>query len=376
MRIKRTFSKCIITILIVGVTTFPESLYPSQYADRSKIVQRPSKYCMLQIGSFRNKTNAIHFQSRWQKLVKYPVRVRTVKGYYRVIIERVPSTVLNALLTNLHALNDTVTICSSRLKSTNNMQPPLPRLERIIPPLINLNDKDLPNRPQRNGFIGMDVGLLNAKVNSVYLVNNGSLFEDNEDIDRYSSKGFNSVDLAFEGGLSWSQPRYWLPQYDLGLRYQHLFSHNITGTIMQYSLPSKVNYTYNWSIQTEVLSAYTQLDLVKLKYCMPYINFGLGVAFNRAGAYSETAYPDITPRVSPGYVSGIHTNFTYDIGAGIDIPYHSNYILSLKYDYQHLGALSSGQGQTTWSGEHLSAGNLSANSFLVGIRYVFGKQTP
>ena len=203
------------------------------------------------------------------------------------------------------------------------------------------------------------------------MVNNGSLYDEPEDFDRYSLNGPKPILIAAEAGRSWQQERYWLPKYSLGLRYQHLFANTIDGTITQYSLPSKVNYNYTWSVSSDVLSAYTKLDLLTLGPIMPYVNAGLGMSFNRSGAYNEYAASDVTSRVSPDYASCTQSNFAYDLGLGIDAVIRPNIVFSLGYDYQQLGAISSGPGQTTWSGARLNAGTLSTNTLLLGLTYLF-----
>lgn len=334
------------------------------------------KLFFMQLGAFRSKENAMHLQKKWQALDHYPVHIKQAGNYYRVRIgpmsgkevaqfkskHRGDKSYFSSRLNRKAVINKSVLSPSIHLPIRVTQQ----HDNRSSTPLMSVD-----NSYNGHWYLGVDVGQLTSTMNSVTTVNNGSNFTPPYNHDIYTLNAHKPIVLAVEGGQSWRQDNRWFPNYYLGLRYQHLFSSNVKGSVTQYSLPSTLNYNYTWSVSTDVLSAYTKLDLVTLGPIMPYVNVGVGASFNRSGTYKEAALPGVTPRISPNYAAGTQSSFAYDVGAGLDVALKPNVVFALGYDYQNLGALRSGSGQSTWSGERLSAGQLSVNTFLLGITYLF-----
>jgi opacity protein-like surface antigen len=206
------------------------------------------------------------------------------------------------------------------------------------------------------------------------LVNNGSGFDAPHDVDRYSTTASNPAIIALSAGRFWERDSTWLPGYYLGLRYQHLFSHDIDGSIMQYSLPAFTNYRDSWSISSNTLLAFTKLEITKAGPVRPYVNGGLGVSVNQFGAYTEYGEPSITIRTSPAFSSRSKAAFAYDIGCGLNFNMNANIVFSIGYDYQNIGTNSSGPGRTTWSGERLKQGGINGNSVILGATFLFDKK--
>lgn len=223
----------------------------------------------------------------------------------------------------------------------------------------------------QNWFLGLEGALLKTDIRSVLLINNGSNLDYPNDLDRYSTNDKNPWSLAVNAGRFWQRDEQWFPGYALGLKYQHLFSQDITGQVMQYSVPRYTNYSYRWDVQVDALLAFAKLELVKLGFLTPYINGGIGVSRNHSASYHEIAYPGIDVRDSPAFGSHTKSQFTYDLGIGINVAMNPNIIVSLGYDYQNFGKLSSGSGQAQWVSQQLNLGNLKANEFVLGATYLF-----
>lgn len=375
--------------IFFGVAFFSEVIFAQQpikqfdVPNTANSLRAYNKLFFVQVGAFRSKENAMQLQKKWQALDHHTVHIKPAGNYYRVRIGPMSGKEVarfkskhrgdKSYFSSVFVLNDYSSQINRKsiIKSVSSSS--------IAPQIITQQHNNLSPMPIKrevsryndNWYLGVDVGQLKSTINSVTSVNNGSNFTTPYNHDIYTLNAHKPIVLAVEGGQYWQQDNRWFPTYYLGLRYQHLFSSNVKGSVTQYSLPSTLNYNYTWSVSTEVLSAYTKIDLVSLGPIMPYVNVGVGASLNRSGSYKESALSGVTPRISPNYAAGSQPSFTYDVGAGIDVALKPNLIFALGYDYQNLGALRSGSGQSTWSGERLNAGQLRVNTFLLGITYLF-----
>lgn len=223
-----------------------------------------------------------------------------------------------------------------------------------------------------NWFFSVDAEALWANVGNSTTVDNGSDFPAPANVDFYSVNNNTqaSPGIALSSGYRWQRNQKYIPSYLLAVRYQHLFNHQITGTVEQNSLPEFTNYSFGMGTTTDVVSAYSKIDLFQYNRIMPYIDGGIGAAFNHTTRYQEAASPGVTQRVSPAFTQQTRNTFAYNVGAGIDVILTPQVIMSVGYDYQSFGALASGYGQTTWANTQLDLGRLSANTALVGITYL------
>lgn len=203
-------------------------------------------------------------------------------------------------------------------------------------------------------------------------VNNGSDFPAPYNQDSYSMSHNNSAVFALSAGRRWKQDSVWLPSYSIGILWQNFLKTHANGSIMQYSDPEFTNYNYRWNIKSNMLLATGKLNLVQHKKLSPYINGGLGTAFTHTNGYTETVLAGVTLRDNPGFTSNTSSQFAYQAGAGVDLQVLPQLILSLGYNYQNLGDLSSGKGTGTWSDESLRSSSLSSNEVLVSVSYLFG----
>ncbi len=221
-------------------------------------------------------------------------------------------------------------------------------------------------------FIFGAVGGQKPSFKSSMYVNNGSLLPSPSNQDSYSVNQDKAEPMIVVfAGRYWQTDKKWFPAYALGVRYEALFSTRISGAITQYSLPLFTNYVYNWDISSNLLFASGKLNLFKYKRVLPYMAGGVGAGFNRASQYTETALPNITPRVSPGFTNNLNTAFAYHVGAGLDFQLLPQWILSFAYQYMDLGNVASGPGVSTWSNESLQLGHYRSNSLLLGVTYLF-----
>ena len=219
-----------------------------------------------------------------------------------------------------------------------------------------------------NWFVGASGGVAFSSVaNTSQSLANGSSYPSPYNTDLYTIQNPDAtMAWSLYGGYRWETIREWFPDINLALRYQHLDSVSVNGTIDQYSLPGFVNYSYTANGSSNALSAFGKVDIYQYRSILPYVSLGLGLAWNTM-SYSEQAYNGITPRVSPGY-GGTSTNFAYNVGLGLDYILNRRVTLSLGYEYASFGSMS-GSGTSTWSSDTLSLGSLSSNTLLFSAFY-------
>ena len=375
--------------------------YPVEETQLRRINTPHTKTMTVQIGTFRSIENALQFKAKWSKLVQYPIQIKHIGHLYQVIVGPIPPSNIarfessSSIQPISQPIPTTKPIAPAHNQSTNsrwfnwsdqkqyttkNNTVSEPKTQHRHNPVLSSNTQNTPalySTPNIGGswYIGIDAGLLKPQMGSTILVNNGSDFNPPMNTDNFSTQSTNHTLISAEVGRFWKRNNKILPGYALGLRYQHLLSNTISGRITQYSEPLFDNYTYHWSIQADVISAYTKLQIAQWGPIMPYVNGGVGTSFNRSGAYSETADTDVTERISPAFTSSSATNFAYDIGLGVDFAVNSQIIVSLGYDFQNIGPFSSGPGVSTWSGERLKLGSTNVNTGLIGLTYLFDNKS-
>lgn len=230
--------------------------------------------------------------------------------------------------------------------------------------------------PPKNGWIAsIDLGLQNVQSGDAMRVNNGSDFASPSNMDIYTADNSNNqTSLGLTAGYRWQNESLWLPQYALGFRYKYLFSNEMNGQIIQYSLPEFTNYNYTLKTSSNVFLAAGKADIYKYKQVMPYLSLGLGLSLNDV-SYSESALAGVTPRVSPNFASLTSNEFAYTLGAGLDLQFTQQIIFSIGYEFQDMGAFSTGPGISDgclkWSDQKLSQSNYQAHALLLSMTHVF-----
>ena len=222
-----------------------------------------------------------------------------------------------------------------------------------------------------NWYVGGDLGIAMLSLsNSSASVPNGNTDPALANTDLYSiSKPGSTPLVSLQGGYRWTRVSPWFSNFTLGLRYQYLLSSKVSGSIEQYSDPTKTNYDYSLNFSTHVLSVLGKLTVYQHKHFAPYVTLGVGEAFNNVGGYSETAQGDVAARTSPGYQSKTAMNTAFSAGLGVDYIFNRKLSMSLGYEYANLGTLKTGNGSGTWSNSSLALGTLTSNTILLGVHY-------
>lgn len=225
---------------------------------------------------------------------------------------------------------------------------------------------------QNKWFVQLQGGAIFPLNHGQILVANGSDFPAPENVDIYATQQSTQGTIALTVGKQIVTQSSLIKHYTLSGRLQYKFLANVGNTIMEYSAPEFLNYNYNWKLAALALTADSKVNLFSFSNFSPYVNGGLGVSFNQAQSYKETALPDVTARISPAYANHTLTQFTYHVGAGVDFSCTQNWLLSAGYEFESFGHFASGKGKSTWSGESLPWGSYQGNTVLLGITYLTG----
>lgn len=332
----------------------------------------------IQAGAFTSRHNAQQLKTSLMRQIHAPVKIVHIKQRYLVMIG--PLSSASEVRAVASETNHMPPHHQRRIQGAS--QPPVSpyqgtvrfvALDPMQPSMPHHHQKSQPRSQNQthnhNWFLGGDLGLLYAHTQNSMTVNNGSDYPPPESVDQYSLKQHKPVMIALQAGHHWKRDARFIPGYSLSARYQHLFVKDIQGSITQYSLPEFRNYAYHWGVSANVLSLYTKVDLMQYGRIMPYVDAGLGVSINQSQSYQETAYAGVTPRISPAYQGRDKEQLSYNVGAGVDISITPKITMSIGYDYQSFGRVESGNGFSTWSGEHLNLGTLSASTALLGVTY-------
>lgn len=249
--------------------------------------------------------------------------------------------------------------------------------------LLALNTSSFANTPNNkllpiltspgNWFITLSAGEQYPQWNNPIKIDNGSDLPTPYNKDLYSTKSNSEAVIALGLGRRWKRDDFWLPSYSVGVFWQYFFRANLGHTITQNSIPEFTNYTYDWMLTSNLLLASAKLNLFQYGKISPYINGGIGSSFNRTSDYKEMPLPNVTARVSPNFGNFSTSEFSYNIGAGIDVQVMPHFIASVGYIYQDLGQVSSGPGKGTWSNQSLNPGSYHSNEWLVSLTYLFGE---
>ena len=329
----------------------------------------------IQVGSFDDKLNAYQFSRKLQAKTKYKIRVELKNKHYLVVVGPLKSAVeVRALGMKFIPTVRVKTVVVKKAKhgkkgsvvETVYVEKPAETAEL---PSQYVGEQKPSNR---GWYVSADFGAQRNSLNNMHVFN-GSDFPSPENFDLFSVDNNYQYLLALSGGYRWERDCWWLPAYSLGMRYKHVFGRNVGEKIMQYSDPEFLNYSYHWRIYSDVLLASTKLNIVQYKRFLPYVTGGVGGAINKAKSYRETALPGITPRISPAFGNSNSTKLTYNVGAGVDFQVSPQVLMTLGYEYQNLGKVSSGSGLYTWAGQALNLGSYQSNAALLSVSYLLGE---
>lgn len=365
----------------------PQIVYGLQHAKHFNGPTKNDVY--IQAGSFVEQPKASHYQRILKSKTMHSVEIVSKGNVYSVLIGPLHSPAeirktAMSLLRNSKAIPQVVKrtpfkpVHAKHIETTPETykESQLPSITRShMHSSIILTKPPMITEPQSTAhwFVGVGAGAQFPTSLDKMLVNNGSGLPAPYNQDSYGVNNDSGAVFSLSGGRRWERDSYWLPMYSFGISWQHYFNTEAGDTIMQYSDPKFLNYNYSWNLKSDLLLGTAKINIVQYGQWSPYINGGIGGAYVNTSGYSETALSGVTPRVSPGFASNTSTQFAYQVGTGVDLQVTPQIMLSLGYNYQNLGSLSSGPGVGTWSSSTLNSGSYGSNEILVSMNYLFGK---
>ncbi|WED41956.1 SPOR domain-containing protein [Legionella cardiaca] len=313
----------------------------------------------IQTIALKDFTAANRYAQNLRKTYPYPISIKKRGDFYKIIMGPIP---------NLNELSQ-----SNYNSKTYNQQ----QVNSLLSLKTATGDSNSSSREAimqtASWMLTGGVGLSNPDINDHIFVANGSDIPPyNFDTLSLHKKNMTSILGAISYG--WYKDKPWFPAYSIGIRYQHLFSENVGGMVTQYSLPEFQNYTFNWKLSSNVWSLFTKINIAQKYHLSPFINGGIGGAFNKASTYQETPFGDVTARVSPGFKKLCNTDLSYHVGTGIDVSFSSAISASIGYEFQDLGSFSSTSGKYSWAGARLNLDKYRINSVYLTVSYVFGNR--
>lgn len=188
----------------------------------------------------------------------------------------------------------------------------------------------------------------------------------------------NQPYLAVSAIAAWDRNNEWIPSYGLGLRLMYGARATISGDIEQYSLPTLLNYHYDYGVTLFSTLLLGKATIYNWRGFLPFVLVGAGITNVHTCSYEEQALSGVTPRVSPGFNGDTSYNFTYQLGVGVDYQLNENTIVNVECDYLNYGTISTGHGNdyttltgTNYDNESLS-NKLTTATLFVGLTYLIG----
>ncbi len=181
----------------------------------------------------------------------------------------------------------------------------------------------------------------------------------------YVEQNAHALQPMYGGLIGLETSPFPIAQHDfitqLGVSFYQINPFSTQGVMVK-SLPFFVfppaNYQYRVQSQQLLLESKFLMPLAKRWY--PYLNVGLGTAFNRAYAYQEQGFAAPFPD---------HTdvNFSYEVGAGLEAMVVPHLRLGVNYRFAALGPAELG----VLNGGTLRQSQLNAQILLLQASYIF-----
>jgi opacity protein-like surface antigen len=128
---------------------------------------------------------------------------------------------------------------------------------------------------------------------------------------------------------------------------------------------------YNYRLQQESWLLMSKADIYKWKRFMPYVALGLGASFNRISQLflNSTMFSN-----QLGGTTNLTSDFSYNLGIGLDYQVMDDFWLTLGYFYDNFGKNKVGIVYTNnnfTSVGTLENANLHSNSAFLNAHYLF-----
>lgn len=156
----------------------------------------------------------------------------------------------------------------------------------------------------------------------------------------------------------------------LGASYYQNSDFQPQGDSYQQGSSSMINSYYQYDLQSQRVLAETKILCTVKNIFHPYVDVGIGEAFNRSSNYAENPYAFNGGNTVSTLTENNHTtqNFTYIAGLGVDMNLTKNLLIGLGYRYADLGTSSfGGSNSGASSSPILQTTSLTSNEYLFQI---------
>lgn len=227
-------------------------------------------------------------------------------------------------------------------------------------------------------YAGVSVGPSYAKLgnnNPKISYESGSLITDAYPL---SSNRSLSVTMSVNGGYEF-MGAHWKPSTALGLGvYFNPQDYHYSGRVIETAAGSASSTLYNYHYKMNSTRAIAEMQLTWiLAYVSPFINFGIGAAWNKADSYRETAVSSTGYSPVPFFHSRTNLNFAYQVGLGISAAFNfvskSDFLrerVSVGYRYVGSGKTSFGTRGFTYP-HRLHTGSLTSDDVYFNYTHLF-----
>ncbi|MBV9576706.1 MAG: porin family protein [Gammaproteobacteria bacterium] len=155
----------------------------------------------------------------------------------------------------------------------------------------------------------------------------------------------------------------------IGLAFLAAQRANLSGNIWDDGDPNFNNYTYQYKVAHTAINLKAKLLGHWNLPIIPWISTSLGVAFNKAYAFSNTPTTFETIQ-SPDFSSHTTKAFTYAIGIGVERQLTSSWQIGAGYEFSDWGKSALGPVPGGGSNRGLSLSHLYTNSILFNLTYI------
>jgi opacity protein-like surface antigen len=175
----------------------------------------------------------------------------------------------------------------------------------------------------------------------------------------------------FEGFIGLETPASFHQHWQLGLGINQEGNFHPKGILTQGANVGPQNmYNYTYNIVSRQVLLEGKLFLAERKMLHPYVLLGMGGAFNTASDF-QTSVPDYLA-FTREYDDKTTSNFSYQVGLGIDVEVIPNLRLGLGYRFADMGIVQLGQARINGNNTQgrLSSRHLYLNKVLGEITWV------
>lgn len=172
------------------------------------------------------------------------------------------------------------------------------------------------------------------------------------------------------------------PTFDVGIGvYSTPAGYGYNGNLVETAAggPSTALFTYTYKVVSTRLMAEAQVNWVYKDFA-PFINGGIGVAWNSTKSYDEAPIADTTYSPLPNFQNKSMTNLAYQLGVGISYSFstyrhtkaddYKSERISLGYRYANLGNAEFGTRGATYP-YPLDIGSLKTNEIYFSYTHLF-----